>query len=378
MAKLPLSRVVNVSLTREDRFPTRSGFGIPLILTSDADGESAVNPTVRTRVYGSMDEVADEWDAGSAAYRAAQAVFSQNPSPIQIKIGYCELPGEGDISGELDAVVAFDDEWYWMVFTSEFRDLDAMDDAIAWVEARNKQLFLCSNDAATESVSDQTSVAARNKGGAFDRTSVFYHDNGELYPDAAAAGYVATRNFDQAATAYTLKFKKLGGVTPVNKPSAVIQAITGFVPNLGLDANEGHLANTYVNIGGLDMVVEGNTLSRAFIDEIHASDWLVARAGEEVLSVLTNNDRVPMTNTGVHMLVAAVEAVMERAALAGLIADVEDAATGEYLPAYEIQVERVESMPAATRRNRIAPDIRVNFRYAGAVHYVTVRLTMQF
>lgn len=380
MARLPISRVVDVTVTRADRFPTREGFGIPLILTSQAG--AVVDATTRTRLYGSMDEVSDEWDAADEAYKAALAVFSQNPRPKQLKIGFIAAGVLGatptaTFGDELDAVEDFDTNWYWLILAANFRDDVNIDDAIAWVEARNKQLFLGSSDAAHESQASALSVSARNKG-AFDRTSVFYHTDATQYFDAAAAGYTARRNFDEAGSAYTLKFKRLRTITPINKNSAVVQAITGFVPQQGLDMTEGHLANTYVDIGGLPMVVEGNVLSGAFIDEIHASDWLIARTQEEILGILANNDRVPMTNTGVHQLVAGVETVLRRAFIAGLIADVEDAETGELLPAWEIEVERVEDIPAAQRRNRIAPDIRATFRYAGAVHYATVRLTMTF
>lgn len=382
MARLPYSRVVDVTVTREDRFPTREGFGIPLILTSQEGSGVPVDASTRTKVYASMEEVAVDWDAADEAYKAAEAVFGQNPRPKQLKIGFVD-PGTLDtvpspeIADELDAVYEADNNWYWLNFTEEFRDLAIMDDVIAWVEAKNKILMLDSNDVGTESKNNTTCIAARNKT-TFDRTAVFYHTDASLYPAAALSGYTARRNFDQVDQAYTAKFKRLGGITAIDKGSAVVQAITGFVPDLGLDAEEGHFANTYVDIGGLPMVVEGTTLGGAFIDEIHASDWLIARTQEELLGILANNDRVPMTNTGIHMLVSGVEAVMGRAFKAGLIADFYDAEIGEYVPKFTIEVERVEDLPASQRRQRIAPAIICKFRYAGAVHYSVVRYTMQF
>lgn len=383
MAKLPISRVVNVTLTRQDRFPTRDGFGIILILTSVLSEGSPLSSSVRTRVYGSMEEVAEDWATSTEAYKAATAAFAQNPRPVQIKIGYVDpavLEGEpaSALVAEVADVIAYDDDWYWLLFTKEFRDLAIMDDVAELIETQPRQLFLGSNDTDMEDPGDTGNIAARLKGGAFERTSVWYHWDDDYYLDVAAAAYAATRNLDQVDTAYTLKFKRLATIAPINKNSAAVQAITGFTPNLGLDADEGHLANTYVNIGGLDMVVEGNTLSRAFVDEIHAGDWMVARTQEETLAVLANNDRVPMTNTGMQMLVSAVELVMSRAAAAGLIADVLDEITGETLLAYDIEHDSTEAIPASQRRSRIAPDIRCTFRYAGAVHYSTVRLTMTF
>ena len=55
MAKLPYSRVVNVNLTRSDAFPSRRGFGIPLILTTTAvagilDGVLVHKPWTRVQI----------------------------------------------------------------------------------------------------------------------------------------------------------------------------------------------------------------------------------------------------------------------------------------------------------------------------------------
>ena len=62
MARLPISRVVDVSLTRQDRFATRRGFGVPLLITtSTVSGQ--VDATVRTKLYGSIEEVAADWNS---------------------------------------------------------------------------------------------------------------------------------------------------------------------------------------------------------------------------------------------------------------------------------------------------------------------------
>ena len=382
MAKLPISRVVDVTLTREDNFATRTGFGVALILSTTAVADQ-VDSTHRTKLYGSMDEVAEDWISTTPAYKSALAVFSQNPRPKQLKIGFIDdgvlteptpLP---TMQAELDAIYAADPDWYWLLFTSEIRDEAALDDAIDWIETKSRILLLDSNDVATEAAGTATSIAARNKV-THERTAVFYHTDAAANLAAAAVGYCARRDLDQANTAYTLKFKKLIGQSPINKGSSVVQAVTGFVPATGLDSAQGHLANTYVEIGGLQMVVEGNVLSGAFIDEIHAGDWIIARTQEEELSRLANNDAIPMTNEGVQILVDGVEAVLGRAFVAGLIAGMTDPDTGEELPAYQIRVERVEDLLASQRRQRIAPVIEATFRYSGAVHYASVRYTMTF
>jgi len=198
----------------------------------------------------------------------------------------------------------------------------------------------------------------------------------EAFALAAALG---TRNFDEADSAYTAKFKKLQSVSAVNIGSAAIQAITGFTPQLGQDEAAGHMANTYIDIGGRDFVVEGTTLTaNVFIDEIHATDWIIARTEEESLGILLNNDRVPFTDKGMEQLASAARTVMRQAFRAGIIADDLNPVTGLYEPSVVITVPSVFDVPESQRKARIAPEITVTFRYAGAVHFTTIHYKMTF
>lgn len=474
MARLPYSRVVDVSLTRQDRFAVAQGFNVMLIVQpSSVAGQ--VDASHRTKVYGSLLEVAEDFNSGTDAYKAASAAFSQNPRPRQIKIGYRNP--SNPISDELNLIYAADPDFYWIGFTQEIKDTSKQRDAADWAEAKPVLMGLESNDVDTETasaVSDATSsvtitiaspgvvtwnahgladgdpvrltttgalptgltagttyyvlnsatntfqVAATAGGSAintsgsqsgthtatapkfggsiaeyielagYDRSFVFYHTDTTLYPANALLGLGSTRDLDRgnlraaqrgdinAGNAYTMKFKKLAGITALNKSSAIVQAITGFVPGIGVDPAQGHAANCYVNIGGLDMVVEGTVGSRAFIDEIHASDWLVARMQEAILSTLANNDRIPYTNVGTGILINTARGVMNRAVAAGIVAaDFGDDDT-EVVPEFTISADRVENIPVSQRRNRIAPDLQIDFRYSGAFHYASASITLRF
>lgn len=474
MARLPYSRVVDVTLTRQDRFAVATGFSVALIVQTELVA-GVLDATHRTKLYSTLLEVGADFDTGDAAYKAAAAMFSQNPRPRQIKLGYRNAANP--ITSELDAIYSADPDFYWIGFTAEIRDTLNQFLAADWAEGKPVLMGLESNDISTETAAaepDKTSTVtitiatpgvvtwnahglqngdqvvlttsgalptgltagttyyvvnqatntfqlAATPGGTainttgtqsgthtatsptyggsmaeyikskgYDRSFVFYHTDATLYPALSLLAYCGTRDLDrgnlQAAqrgdinsgNAYTAKFKKLAGITTLNKNSAIVQAITGFVPGIGLDPAQGHFANTYVDIGGLSMVVEGSVGSGAFIDEIHASDWIVARMREALLSTLANNPRVPYTNPGAAILTNTVDGVMRRAVAAGVVAaDFGDDDT-EILPEYEISVDRVENIPAAQRRNRIAPDIKVNFRYAGAFHYASASITLQF
>lgn len=380
MSILPFNRVVNVTLDRNDAYPARRGFGTPLMIsTEEVAGE--VDASNRTKLYASIEEVASDWVPGDDVYEAAETFFARSPRPIQMKVGYVSLASSftgNDLTAQLDLIYAADQDWYMLTIDKALRDNAALDELMEWIEAKNKFALIDSNDAGHETSGNTTSVSARNKG-QFERTAVFYHTDADEWLAISAAGYMATRNFDEANSAYTLKFKELHTVAPVNLASAKISAITGFTPGVGQSATVGHLANTYIDIGGRNFVVEGSTLkANVFVDEIHATDWIIARTEEELLAVLLNNDRVKFDDSGMQVLASAARTVMQQAHRAGLIADDLNPETGDYEAAITYTVPSVFDVPASQRVNRIAPAIEVQFRYAGAVHYSTINYTMNF
>lgn len=381
MSKLPYSRTINVTLSRNGGFPSRAGFGVALVLTTVAvAGE--LDATHLTKVYGSMEEVADDHASNTEVYAAMEAAFSQNPAPLQVKAGYIDFDPDVDLKADLktalDLIEAADNSWYWLTITASMRDKANLDGIVEWVEARHKQACLDSNDVLTESAADATCLAARHKN-TVERTSVFYHNDAAEYPAIAFVASLGTRNFDQAGSAYTGKYKKLLGVSDPNLGSAAVQAVTGFTPELGQSAAAGHMANTITTIGDQPFVSEGSTLTQnVFIDEVHATDWIIARTQEETLGILLKNDRIPYTDTGMEQLASGARTVMRVADNAGLIGDNVDPLTGLYRPAVEYEIPSVRSVPEAQRKNRIAPAIKVTFLYAGAVHYATIAYRMTF
>jgi hypothetical protein len=380
MAIVPYTRVVNVSLSRNDAFPSRRGFGTQLIVTTESVTD-VVDATVRTKLYSSLEEVAVDWATTTSTYKAAASAFSQNPRPTQIKIGHVvddDTMSSEELQAQLDLLYAYDSNWYFISCTSELRDTEATVGFFVWAQSKNKVCSIDSNDDGHEDPADEACLAAVNKA-VYDRSSVFYHTNAALYPSASLLGYMQTRNFDDADSAYTAKFKNLPGISAVNLDSAAITAITGFTPGVGQSVDTGHCANTYIDIGSRNFVVEGSTLTpNIFLDEIHATDWIIARTEEELLGVMLNNPKIPFEDRGMEMLASAVRQVMQQATRSGLVAKDINPTTREYDPAVVITRPSVFDVSEAQRKARIAPAISCRFRYSGGVHYTTVNYQMAF
>lgn len=380
MSKLPYSRVVNVTLSRNDNFPSRRGFGTVLMITPQSVA-GQLDATHRTKLYSSMEEIDVDFSAGDSFYDAALIAFSQNPRPLQIKAGFIVLdstPIAAELIAQLDLIYDVDQDWYFIVVDDVLRDTAAVLGLTTWVEAKNKMAIIDSNAVGTEDSANTTVIAAAKKN-LVERTAVFYHTDATQYGAIALAAKLSTFNFDDANQAYTAKFKDLKNVTPLNLGSSKIQAITGFSPGVGQSSSLGHMANCVVDIGNQYFVVEGSTLTQnVFIDEIHATDWIIARTEEALLGILLNNKRVPFTDQGMEQLASAARSVMRTAARAGLVAEDLNPETGLYEPAVIFTIPSVFDVPESQRKARIAPAIEVRFRYAGAVHYSTINYTMAF
>lgn len=380
MAIIPYSRVVDVSVTRADNFVARRGFGMPLFLQS-MEVAGQLDDTIRTKLYTSIEEIAADFDAGDPAYVAGTTAFSQNPRPIAIKIGYYDAAAvaagadaaakAANLTDELDAIRDYDADWYFLTVEEDLRDVLTVTDAIAiWAEGRTCIAIIDSNDVLMKNAADTTNIAARLKVTSYERTAIFYHEVAAQYPSMALAALLSSFVLDEDESAYTAAFKQLQGITRSNISGAELQAVTGFVPELGQSKTAGHLASAYVDIGGQNHIQFGSVLSpNDFIDEIHFGDWLKARTEEEMFNVLLNNKRVAFDDRGMALLASAVELVMNRAIAAGAVAADIDDRTGLVSPAYTMVIPRARSVPASQRNARISPPIRVAFRFAGAVHY---------
>lgn len=380
MSKLPYSRAVKVTVIRNDKFPAKQGFGTSLFLTTKTVA-GQLDATHRTKLYSSIEEVAVDFIPSDSWYKGALVAFSQNPRPIAIKAGWIDATvtlTPTIMLAQLDLLYDFDTDFYFVGVEAAFRDSTHLPGLTSWIEAKSLQAMIDTNDADLETSAGSPSLPATLKG-TVERSSFFYHTDATQYVAWAAAATASTFNFDEANSAYTLKWKHLESVQPINLASAKVQAITGFVPEIGESTTAGNCVNAYIDIGDQDFLIEGTTLTpNVFIDEIHTADWIVARTREEMLGVLLNNQRVPFTDEGMEMLAGAVRTVMAQAKRAGFIASDINEETGEYQPAVVITVPSALSVPASQRKARIAPVIQCQFRYAGAVHYAVVRYEMNF
>lgn len=84
MSQLPMSSVVNVSISVSPTFPARAGFGTLLLITKQT---GVIGVAERVRKYSTPESVATDWGADSEVAKVATTYFSQSPKPANFMVG---------------------------------------------------------------------------------------------------------------------------------------------------------------------------------------------------------------------------------------------------------------------------------------------------
>jgi len=357
---------VNVSVSISPTVPPKQGFGTAAIVTNE-NTLLAAPQVERIVFYASIAEVAVDWSNISETYLAAQAYFSQSPSPTRFATILQDPSGTPETEVEaLAAAELVSNDWYGVLLLKTVRDVQAQLDVAAWVQARTKVFSACSNDVTTLTLGNITGnpYVALNNG--YTRTSFAYSSNADQYPDAAVLGKAFTTDFNSPDSVITLKFKSLAGIQT--------EAINTS-QKAGLDEKR---CNVLTDVAGASMFTEGYMSSQLFFDEIHYIDWQTGEIESNVFSyLLSRTTKVPFTDKGA----TALEQQVIKALDAGVNNGGIGAGTtieGEFLGnGYKVVTQKVADVAPADKANRIAPDISFVAILTGAMHSIQINGTVE-
>lgn len=329
------NRYVDVTITRQTKAVSEKGFGTPLVL--------ATSKNLPYKVYTEIDQVASDFATTTEEYKLLSRMFGQNPRPAEIAVFGVQYNGaNGDpdtLVSALNDLIKTNNDFYYLV------SVEQGDDEIAalaqWVSTQEKIY--------AASTSSETLYTMLN--GLYDNVFLLVHDQPRQYPAEGLVALLAP----QEIGSYTWTFKTIQGVSPAAYDDTKIN-----------DIHE-HNACTYIKEGGVNITSHGVATSGEYIDVVQSTHFIKARMTEAVFRLLATNPKIPYTDAGIAMVVAAVDDVLKQAFKQGIIAD----ENGE--PLYTITVPQRAEIPANTRAQRILPDIEWSATIAGAVEKVEIR-----
>ena len=282
----------------------------------------------------------------------------------------------GDIKSELTlirkAAKCNSKDCYGWVLDAQFRDTDDCKLAMDWAEANAPcYLSVCTNSPNAYNTANTDSVAYYGWDKQYKRTSIIYHHDSSAYPDMSYIALALSVNYALQDSTLTMKFKQLDGVATSPLTETQVTA---------LDARN---VNCYVLMGNSSSVIrEGKQCADTwFTDSLVNLDNYKEELQVEVYNVFLRNKKVPYTTAGQNLLVSAATKINNRYTRNGTFADreVEDSTTEsgiKVLPATSIVPSAVAGATASERASRIAPPIAITAYEAGAMHSVSIDVSV--
>jgi hypothetical protein len=333
-----INDVVSVQITRETIVPVGLSFGWVNFVSANA----AFTPKVK--IYGSMEEVDADGQAGADTKAFAALYFGQALRPTRL---YVTKKGADSWTAALSAAETENSEWYGIAISSVLAaDILAV---AAWTESRTK-IFLARG--ATDDIvdsEDTDDILSQLQDLGYERTIFFYHHDAATVPvEAAAIGSQMPKKPGSSQWAY----KRFAGITPspisVGERSAIL----------------GKNGNVYSDRANLSVFEPGRTVSGEWIDVVIGTDSLTQDIQTRVWNQFLNNEKIPYTNDGVNIIVNAIEAALAQGVRDGILA-----AT----PPPFVTAPLVEDVSPTDKGNRILPDVEFGATLAGGIVKTMIR-----
>lgn len=342
-----ITTFVDVTITLAGAVADRFSFGSLMGVFTFAGAARQFGP------YFSQEEVVAAALGSPAAEAWAGIVFSQDDGVNQIMIGRRDA-ADATWTATMDAIEGEgSDTWY--AHTIESRtDADLLEVA-AWTESRDKIFIAQSSDpdlpgGVAGNIGDQL------KTNGYNRTALIYHATDGEYLDGAWASSGGGLNLDAPDGAGTWAFRQLDAV-PFDAVTAT-QANNIYAEN----------ANLFGRNKGLSFTSKGTMASARFVDVTTSIDWLKARIEESILALFVGAPtKVPYTNAGINMVVAALRDVLTRGVSFGhLSPDVPPL----------IKAPDISEVSSADKQNRTL-SLQVEATLAGAIHKAVITVNLE-
>ena len=240
-----------------------------------------------------------------------------------------------------------DDDWYGLgILSNADQDIEDISDAVEALST--PKLFVFASAEADIIATPTTDIISVLSAKNYDRTAAIYHTQaGTEYPEFAWMGLQLPK--DPGST--TWANKTLVGITA---DEITTTADTNITNKNG---------NSYQEVGGVSIMLDGRVVSGEWIDVIRGTDWLQARIEERVFSTLVNAEKIPFTDPGVGVIMADIEAQLQEGV------EVNFLVAGSAV----VTAPKVADISPANKTARTLPDVEFSAGLAGAIHKATIQ-----
>ncbi len=263
----------------------------------------------------------------------------------------------------LAAIQAETNDWYGVIMASRVQaDIMA---AAAWVEANEKLQGTSSANPLDYDPANTTGLLYLLFQNQYFRTYAFYHQLAATqYPDAA----IMAKMFTFYPGSETWSLKRLGGIAFDTLSAGQSLAVRN------------KNGNTFEQFRNFALTRDGKVAAGEWIDVIRFRDWLAEQIKVNVVSSMINADgKVPYTDAGIRIIVAAMRQALDLGVARGGIAPEEvDPDDNRVIPSYTISVPASANIAFNDKANRVLNDVKFTARLAGAIHVVNIKGSLTY
>ena len=199
-------------------------------------------------------------------------------------------------------------------------------------------------------------IISRLQDAAYERSFLTYRATTTDHAPAALLGRCLV--VDPGAVTFALK--NLSGVTADTLSSSEI----GFV--------EGKYGNTYNTVANQGVFLKGVMTDNVAIEVTRDLDYLVNELNEEMLSLLTSNNKIPFTAQGLALVEGTGQAVINRMVSEGVL----DPGDGDSIASPVFTVPAIGDVSSSDKTARTLSGCKVLGTYAGAIIKIEIDATI--
>lgn len=252
------------------------------------------------------------------------------------------------IATDLAAIKLVDSTWYGLgLTTSSPAEITALG---VFTETNKKQALQDSQD--SDVIGSGTGdIASTLKTATEYRTSIEFHNDSRVFAAFALFGAV----YPNDPGSVTFKFRQCAGIPAVPLTSTHL---------VNLRAKN---ANSFVDMGGVTISLEGKSAAGEFCDVIRDRDWFESRMQTRVYSALLNAKKIPYTDNGIATIEGLIRAQMVEGVTSGFLSD---------SPPFVVTVPKAADISNVDKAARNLTGLKFSATIAGAVHAVTITGTV--